>query len=93
MGFYGRNIDGKEVIERVRIKDVLWGQNPPRYLLRPCQECGATQEPDRKVDTVYYGFREGSDGWKAVCIDCGKETRFYRDEADAAREWNGGDIE
>lgn len=91
MGFYGKNLGGKEVVRKTRAKDVLWNERPPLYHIKPCARCGASQE-NKQVYTVYFGFCAGKDGWKVICRNCGHcSDRFFPAEKEAINAWNGDD--
>lgn len=92
MGFFGKNIDGMEVVVKTRSKDVLWNERPPLYHINPCIRCEATQA-DKQVYTIYFGFCEGKDGWKVICQNCGHNSdRFFPTEKAAIDNWNGDDV-
>lgn len=87
MGSIGRQVDGKEVIEKFYGGKGKWSDIKPKYALRNCPVCGATQA-DNKVLLGYFGFNSVDDGWVAYCMNCHHRTKFYRKEIDAAGEWN-----
>ena len=92
MGSFGRNIDGKEVVEKTKVRDKPWGTLPPLFKLNDCQRCGAKQA-DKDIYTAFYGFlKDVGSGWKVVCKKCGNDSdRFYKYESDAVKKWNEGD--
>ena len=89
MGYYGRNVNGKEVVTITKVKEFLWSERQPLYTLANCKECNASQA-DKQVYTAYFGFREGADGWKVICKHCGNESlNFFATEPEAVEDWNG----
>lgn len=88
MGYYGRKINGKEVVTVTRVKEFLWSERKPLYSLANCKQCNASQD-DKQVYTAYFGFREGADGWKVICKHCGNESlHFFPTEPEAVEDWN-----
>lgn len=89
MGYYGKNVNGKEVVTITKVKEFLWSERQPLYTLANCKECNASQA-DKQVYTAYFGFREGADGWKVICKHCGNESlHFFLTEPEAVEDWNG----
>ena len=83
MGFYGRKVNGKEVVENFRVKEVKWGEGPKKHALNPCRQCGS-----EIVDLWYVGAGDG--GWRVICSDCGwLPDRLCKTEQEAVDLWNG----
>ena len=55
MGFYGKQIDGKEAVIKTRAKDVLWDEQKTDYYLRKCPKCGAEQRRVGGVGLMFVG--------------------------------------
>lgn len=90
MGSWGRIVNGKETVDKIKVKEKCWGDKPPLFRLNPCPKCGSTQD-DQKVYTVFFGYNkaDGKYGWKVICKTCKfNSTRFYINENDAVTEWN-----
>ena len=90
MGSYGRQIDGREVIEKVHNEKSPW-RNIVRLKLNDCPKCGAKQD-DRLLACTYFGFKVGADGWAAYCRECKATTAFCGTYEEAVEKWNEGDV-
>lgn len=91
MGFYGKQIDGKEVVIKTRAKDVLWDEQKPDYYLHRCPKCGAEQRRVGGVGLMFVGAID-SGGWRVICNDClymvGDLCATWFEAVD---KWNEGD--
>lgn len=82
MGSLGNLVNGKEVIEKFDGDKGKWSDFKPKFALRDCPVCGATQA-DKNVLIGY-----ANSGWVVYCMKCHNKTQFYKKESDAAGEWD-----
>ena len=89
MGNYG-HADGS--IEHYRTKDVLWGDAPLKWELKPCRECGAVQKKTEGPTLWYVGCREGQSGYRVICSKCDflLNDILWKTEKEAVDDWNRG---
>ena len=89
MGCYGKKVNGKEIVTVRKVKEILWSERKPLYTLANCKKCNASQA-DKQVYSAYFSFREGADGWKVICKNCGNQSlNFFAEELEAVEDWNG----
>lgn len=84
MGFYGKKINGKEIVEHFQTKAVRWNDRKKKHKLRNCPKCGS-----EAVDLWYVGAGDVG-GWRGNCSNCDfLPGRLCKTEQEAVDLWNG----